>query len=133
MTPEEIREAISGTFRSAESIWGANSPFEPDTTWIGYALEGEQVDHMDGIVGSKSTSFAPADPDHAALKDLVRDLLPQDGRDVFDAGYDSETIYVNPPTPGWTPSAWVITLAKDPADGDREFTLLTGACGASVV
>jgi hypothetical protein len=130
MTVDEIRAELKGTFRRAETIWGQDSPFKNSSTWIGYAGCDESVKHLDDVIGNEADKFVPGDPRHYSVSQLIHEMLPQDGTDLFDQGFEGETVYVNPPAPGWTPTVIVVSLATDPKDGDRQFTLITGACGA---
>ena len=127
----QIREALQGTFRSAESLWGGSSPFKPGSTWLGYSANSEHSAYLDKALGNVQKAFTPKDPLYMMVAVLIRDMLPPAGRALFDTGYGDETIYVNPPAPSWTPSQLSITLATDYHDGNRKFTLFTGACGAA--
>ena len=131
MTAAEIREAIRSTMRPAEMIWGVASPAQPGSTWIGYAATPEEVAHLDGIVGNDQASFAPDNPKHGDVLQLIADLLPSQGRDLFFSCYHAETIYVSPAKPMWTPSVHTISMATDPNDGNRKFTLFTAGCTAA--
>lgn len=130
MRDHEIRTAIRATFRPAEQIWGdEQSPFAENSAWIGYLKNKDESRHVAAVTGFKVRPFAPEDEGYEAVVHLIRDLLPEEGRELFITGYNLETIYVDPPPTIWTPSPIAITMATDPYDDDRMFALITIFCG----
>lgn len=129
MPVDQIRETLRSTFRSAETIWGAASPFQPYAAWFGYSATKDQAEYLSATFGNEVRPFPPGDPRHKEVMDLFRYLLPDEGRALFDTGFAYQTLYVDPPKTLWTPSGLVSTMATDPNDGNRKFALFTIPCG----
>ena len=131
MTEQEIRDALKTSFKSADEIWGAESPFAEGSTWIGFAADQDATQYLDQIFGNKARSFAAGDADHTRAMGLIQDLLPQGAQQLLLTGYTDEKLYATPATTPWTPTALCVTMAEDPNDGNRKFTLFTAGCGAA--
>ena len=129
MTDEEIRASIRETMVPAEGIWGANSPFAPNSNWVGYVSTKEQADYLDRTFGNSKQNYSPKSARYGAIRDALRDMLPTAGRDYFDAGgFGRRKIYLNMQSIGWTPSGLAYAMAIDPKTGEP-FTLGSGWCG----
>jgi hypothetical protein len=133
MSDMDLITEISQTFQSADTIWNGKpvkSPFLPNSNWIGFVATVEQSHLLERILGTQVRIIHPNAHSYPAARDLVRDLLPPDGKALFDTGFDRAPIQVFPAQIGWTPSTLACNFVMEHHDtGDTKLTVISVPCG----